>query len=154
MIRNLNKKYLFISTLLIYFFIGSYLSLTTGISSDEYHEQSNWIINLSAIKEFLSTGQYDSFLTYWDRYHGIAFHLISQPIQFLLRDIVIDLNGVSEYGAQLIAKPVDNFMDRSSPQPNVSRSTCYTQSQIDIYHLQCMRLPYLLTMNALANKQQ
>ena len=109
MIRNLNKKYLFISTLLIYFFIGSYLSLTTGISSDEYHEQSNWIINLSAIKEFLSTGQYDSFLTYWDRYHGIAFHLISQPIQFLLRDIVIDLNGVSEYGAQLIAKHIVVF---------------------------------------------
>ena len=80
------------------------MSLTNGITSDEYHEQNNWIINLSAAKEFFATGKYENFLSYWDRYHGIAFHLISQPIQFFIKDLVINLNNVSEFGGLLISK--------------------------------------------------
>ena len=101
---NLNKKYLISLIFLVYFLLGSYLSLTNGITSDEFHEQNNWLINLSAAKEFLSTGQYKSFLEYWDRYHGIAFHLISQPIQFLIKDLVTNLNNVTEFGGLLMSK--------------------------------------------------
>ena len=101
---NLNKKYLISFIFLVYFLLGSYLSLTNGITSDEYHEQNNWLINLSAAKEFLSTGQYKSFLEYWDRYHGIAFHLISQPIQFLIKDHITNLNNVTEFGGLLMSK--------------------------------------------------
>ena len=104
MISRFNKKYIIFTLFLIYFIIGSYFSLTTGISSDEYHEQNNWIINLSAIKEFLFTGQYESFLNSWDKYHGVAFHLISQPIQFIIKNFVIDFNNVSNYGGLLISK--------------------------------------------------
>ena len=49
----LNNKYLISFFFLIYFLLGSYLSITNGITSDEYHEQNNWIINLSAAKEFI-----------------------------------------------------------------------------------------------------
>ena len=101
---NLNKKYLISFIFFVYFLLGSYLSLTNGITSDEYHEQNNWIINLSAAKEFIKTGEYESFLEYWDRYHGIAFHLISQPIQFLIKDQVTNLNNVSEFGGLLLSK--------------------------------------------------
>ena len=100
----LNNKYLISFFFLIYFLLGSYLSITNGITSDEYHEQKNWIINLSAAKEFIKTGEYESFLEYWDRYHGIAFHLISQPIQFLIKDQVTNLNNVSEFGGLLLSK--------------------------------------------------
>ena len=78
--------------------------MSTGISSDEYHEQNNWTVNINAAKEFLSTGRYDSFLNYWDRYHGIAFQLISQPIQYLIQDFVIQLNEVNNFGGKLISK--------------------------------------------------
>ena len=104
MISSSNKKKISLTIFFIYFCIGSYLSLTNGITSDEYHEQSNWLVNLSAAKEFISTGQYESFLKYWDRYHGIAFHLISQPIQFFIKDIVTQINDVSEFGGLLISK--------------------------------------------------
>ena len=96
--------------LIIYFLIGSYLSLTNGISSDEYHEQKNWIVNLNAIKEFASTWQYDDFLDYRDRYHGIAFQIISQPIQFLIKDFVINYNNVSDFGGLLISKHLVVFI--------------------------------------------
>ncbi len=104
MISSLNKKKISLAIFFIYFCIGSYLSLTNGITSDEYHEQNNWIINLSAAKEFLTTGRYENFLSYWDRYHGIAFHLISQPIQFFIKDLIVNLNNVSEFGGLLMSK--------------------------------------------------
>jgi len=36
------NKHSFRFFFIIYLFIGTYLSLTTGISHDEYHEQLNW----------------------------------------------------------------------------------------------------------------
>ena len=69
----------------IYFLTGLYLSVTTGISHDQYHEQLNWQINFQAIKGlFENNGNYKILTEYLDRYHGIAFHYISQPIQFLI----------------------------------------------------------------------
>ena len=38
--------------LLIYTILGIYLSITTGISHDEHHEQLNWQVNIAAIKNF------------------------------------------------------------------------------------------------------
>ena len=95
MIKSLNKKFIILSLFLAYILIGSFLSITTGITSDEYHEQKNWLVNLSAIKEFIYTGKYESFLDYWDRYHWVAFQLISQPIQFLIKDFVANINNVT-----------------------------------------------------------
>jgi len=89
---------------IIFILIGSYLSITNGITSDEYHEQQNWIVNLSAAKEFILTREYDSLINYWDKYHGVAFQIISQPIQFLIRDFVTEYNEVSDYGSLLISK--------------------------------------------------
>ena len=104
MIKSLKKKLTISSLFLAYILAGSFLSVTTGITSDEYHEQKNWIVNLSAIKDFIYTGEYDSFLEYWDRYHGIAFQLISQPIQFFIKDFITNINNVTDYGGLLISK--------------------------------------------------
>ncbi len=90
--------------LIIYFLTGVFLSLNTGISHDEYHEQLNWEINFNSAKEFLSTFKYEELLDYKDRYHGIGFNIISQPIQYLIKDIISIYLNLSEYGSILISK--------------------------------------------------
>ncbi len=101
-----------ISVLFIFFYliIGIYLSLNSGISHDEFHEQQNWTYNLQAIKDFVTTGDYRDFLNYRDRYHGIGFHYISQPIQYLFSGLIVNILQVSEYGALLISKHIAVFL--------------------------------------------
>ncbi len=99
-----DKKILFYLLVILYLSIGIYLSITTGITSDESFEQLNWDKNVSGIKSLLNFGHYDEFLRYLDKYHGIAFHYISQPIQLFLSSSVSNLNEVSDFGGHLMSK--------------------------------------------------
>ena len=58
------NKNLFRFFFIIYLFIGTYLSLTTGISHDEYHEQLKKKKNIEGIISFLSTGEYKNLINY------------------------------------------------------------------------------------------
>jgi len=107
---KINKNHLLFFLLSIYFLVGCYLSITTGISHDEYHEQLNWEVNLFGIKSFLSNSNYETLLNYKDRYHGIGFHLISQPIQILLSKFVSNINDLSFYGGHLVSKHAVIFL--------------------------------------------
>ena len=98
------NKHSFRFFFIIYLFIGTYLSLTTGISHDEYHEQLNWEKNIEGIISFLSTGEYKNLINYIDKYHGVGFHYISIPFQKLFNGIVYDINDISQYGSLLVAK--------------------------------------------------
>ena len=106
----LNKRYIIFIPFLLVFISGSYLSLNSGISSDEFHEHQNWIINFAVIKNFLDNDIYNQLLDYRDKYHGIAFNIISQPIQFFLKDFVTNYNNVTEYGGLLISKHLVVFI--------------------------------------------
>ena len=99
-----DKKILFYLLVILYLGIGIYLSITTGITSDESFEQLNWDKNVSGIISLLNFGHYDEFLRYLDKYHGIAFHYISQPIQFFISNLVSNLNEVSDFGGHLMSK--------------------------------------------------
>ena len=102
MFKNLNLiSYLL---LILYFITGLYLSLNTGISHDEYHEQLNWEINFNAVKEFFSSGNYSTLIEYKDRYHGIGFNIISQPFQLLIKELISIYLDLNEYGLILISK--------------------------------------------------
>ena len=90
--------------LLVYLITGIYLSLNSGISHDEFHEQLNWEINFTAIKNFYETGTYQNLLEYKDRYHGIGFNFLSQPFQYLSKDFLLNYSDVNEYGSILISK--------------------------------------------------
>ena len=79
------------------------LSLTNGISHDESHENNNWLINLSAIKNILSNGSDEILSNYNEKFHGVAFHFINQPIQYLIKDIVTEINNSSELGGILLS---------------------------------------------------
>ncbi len=96
--------------LTVYFLIGIFLSLNAGISHDEYHEQLNWEINFSSAKEFLSTLTYKDLLDYKDRYHGIGFNILSQPIQYLIKDLVSKYFNLTDYGSILISKHLVVFI--------------------------------------------
>ena len=99
--RNIFLNILF----LLYIIFGSYLSLVNGISHDQFHEQLNWEINLQAVKGIIfNDGKYEVLLNYMDRYHGIAFHYISQPIQFLIHGMVERLGETSLEGSVYLSR--------------------------------------------------
>ena len=104
-----NSNLVFYLLLILYFCIGIYLSINTGISHDEYHEQLNWEINLKSIKEFFATGTYQDLINYKDRYHGIGFNIISQPFQLIFKDLISSYLNLSEYGSILISKHIVVF---------------------------------------------
>ena len=110
MIPRIKKNHLFYFFLIIYTTFGVYLSLTTGISNDEFHEQKNWSINYQVIKDFINNGNYENLINYRDKYHGIAFQFISQPIQYFFKDLVTNLNNLTEYGGLLISKHLVVFL--------------------------------------------
>ena len=108
--KYLNKK-IFLLFLFFYLLLGSYNSINTGISFDERYEELNWNFNFSTIKD-LSNGiigkqefnrdkfdiEVKSFVGY-----GIGFQIVSQPIQFLLKDLPVDADleylDISEPGS-------------------------------------------------------
>ena len=105
-----NKK-IIISFFLIYIIIGSTLSILNGVSHDQYHEQLNWDINFQAIKGIIyGLNNYDILKNYIDRYHGIAFHFISQPFQLILTNFVSEINQTTNIGGIYISRHFPNFV--------------------------------------------
>ena len=95
----------------IYIILGIYLSITSGIPHDQYHEQLNWSMNFHAIKSIFSdAGGYQNLLNYKDKYHGIAFHYISQPIQYLSYNFIGELNQVNLEGAFYLSRHSSIFL--------------------------------------------
>ena len=127
MTRVIKNKYFLLLLLLFYTVVGIYLSIVTGITSDESGEARNWIINLSYIQSLFTDlsfaeipkesnftfteglNKYENFLQYQDKYHGIGFQLISSPIASLIYKFVAQLNEVSLEGAHLLSKHAVGF---------------------------------------------
>ena len=100
----------FYSFITLYLIIGVILSINTGISHDELHEQVTWEVNLKAIKSFfIDNNGYEELLNYKDRYFGIAFHLLTQPIQFLTFEFVGDANKMTDKYAYLVSRHISFF---------------------------------------------
>tara|TARA_B110000305_G_scaffold30789_1_gene29352 strand:- start:403 stop:1983 length:1581 start_codon:yes stop_codon:yes gene_type:complete len=107
----LKQKSIIIFALLFYAIIGSYLSITNGISHDQWHEQLNWSVNFNAIKGlFNNNGDYEILINYIDKYHGIGFHYFSQPIQFITHKFIANLNQVSDISAYYISRHLAVFL--------------------------------------------
>ena len=118
---------IFYSLFVIYLILGIILSINTGVSHDELHEQTTWQVNLKAIKSFfVDNNGYEELLVYKDRYFGIAFHLLTQPIQFLTYEFVSDINKMSDNDAYLVSRHISFF-------------TIFTISGIFFYKL-CLKI--------------
>ncbi|MDC0937714.1 hypothetical protein OAR56_01790, partial [Pelagibacteraceae bacterium] len=106
------KKSLFIFFLSSYLLIGSYNSINTGISFDENYEELNWNFHVSFVKDLsnaiihkkkFNKNKFDNEIKRFVGY-GIGTQIISQPIQFYLKDIIKKNKSVDEFGAKLLAK--------------------------------------------------
>tara|TARA_Y100001970_G_scaffold293533_1_gene441022 strand:- start:5480 stop:7075 length:1596 start_codon:yes stop_codon:yes gene_type:complete len=106
------KKNLFNIFLAIYFIIGSFASLNTGISFDEYHEEKNWKFHVKLTKNltnhFFSNEELnrDFNKEYKINYlgYGIGFQIVSQPIQSFVSKIMSNNNVMNDYGNHLTSK--------------------------------------------------
>ena len=95
----------------IYFIVGAYLSVTNGISHDQYHEQLNWNMSFDAIKSFFNNDNgYQQLLDYKDKYHGVGFHYFSQPIQFLTHNLIGKIDNVNFTYAYYISRHLSVFL--------------------------------------------
>ena len=73
-----------------YLILGLYLSVNTGISTDEFIEQKNWKFSLEAIKDFFGYNDegYSNLYEYEDmghplRYKGVGFFYFSHVYLFI-----------------------------------------------------------------------
>ncbi len=98
------KENLLLFFFIIYICFGFYSSLNTGISHDEYHEEIYWNFNKELVINFFSNNSNEEFLSFRDKYYGIGFQLISQPIQYFLKHYISIFYYVDEYGSKLISK--------------------------------------------------
>lgn len=99
------SKNFFIILLFIYFIVGSYYSLNIGLSFDEWVEQRIWDYNVAHFNRNLFGISIDeSFNNFHLIYYGIGFQIISQPIQYLLSDLILNFQNINLYGAHLISK--------------------------------------------------
>ncbi len=100
-----SEKSFFIIFLFIFFFVGAFYSVNTGLSFDEYVEQKIWEYNIAIVKHIFFGVELDpSFVNYPPKYYGVGFQIISQPIQFFLAGIILKFQNIDSFGAHLIAK--------------------------------------------------
>ena len=99
------KKNFFLIFIIIYLCIGSLYSLNTGLSFDEVHEQNNWEYNLALAKSILFNIELDpEYNNYGDKFFGVGFQIISQPIQLILSGIILNFQSIDSAGAHLLSK--------------------------------------------------
>ena len=99
------KKNFFIIFLFVYFVAGAFYSLNTGLSFDEWVEQRIWEYNVGLVKHILFEVELDPIFSYFQpQYYGIGFQIISQPIQFILEEIILKFQNIDSLGAHLLAK--------------------------------------------------
>ena len=102
------KKNSLVIFLFFYLIFGSLASINSGISFDENHEEKNWKSNIYIAKKISNHLFYGEELNpkILERSigYGIGFQLISQPIQFLLKDVIAKDKNISEFGGHLLAK--------------------------------------------------
>jgi len=91
--------------LILFFFIGSYFSIQTGITHDEAHEQEVWEYNINAVKDVYNKNDgYQNLQNYRYKYYGIGFQIFSQPIQIPIKFLIEKYTNVNDLGAQLLSK--------------------------------------------------
>jgi hypothetical protein len=91
--------------------VGCFYSIDTGISHDEFKEKKNCDYNVALFKNFFLNIDLDqSLINYPDKFYGIGFQIISQPIQLLFEDIIFNYKAINKHGSHLVAKHLVVFL--------------------------------------------
>ena len=107
----LKNKFL-VLFLFLFFIIGSLNSLKNGISMDEIYENENWKIqkkiSINILNHFIFKKPFDNKFqeTFESNFlgYGIGFQIVSQPIQYFLKDLLITNKSITEEGALVLSK--------------------------------------------------
>ena len=106
---NIKKNY-FYHFLLIYFFVGIYLSLNTGITHDEPHSNWVWELNKQKIYNTFFNNNYDvGYLDTYHGYYGAGFYFVSAPLELIFSKL-INLENISNEGKLLLSKHPSVFI--------------------------------------------
>ena len=94
---RIKKRYILNTFLSFYLIIGFYLSINTGITSDEIVNLYIWSLNLDAIKEFFGYNNfgYSNLYEYDWRYKGVGFFYFSH-IYLTIIELIIDYEKTIE----------------------------------------------------------
>lgn len=111
MILFFKKKNLLNSIVVLsVFLVGFFLSLNSGISYDEFHEKKNWEINSNVIKSLGNSNfkkNYSKLENYEDKFHGVGFHYIAKPLQYILEKAILSSFYFSkEHRSYVSAHPI------------------------------------------------
>ncbi len=108
-ILNFKKNY-FNYFLFIYIICGIFFSLNVGITHDESHELLVWNLNKLKIFNNLFSTNYDvSFLESGGKYYGFGFHLLSFPVELIVKFFLNNFN-ISENTQILLSKHPSVFI--------------------------------------------
>jgi len=82
-------KYLFNIFLFIFFLVGIYLAINTGITHDEFHDFYVFKANKNYIYNFLFGTSYDtSYLNGINKFYGSGFHYLSSILEIITKNLV------------------------------------------------------------------
>ena len=102
-----NKLNIFYIFLFFYFIVGSYLSLSVGITHDEAHSNWVWELNKKKLLNIFFNKEYDvSYLETYHGFYGIGFYLVSTPIEILYKNLVNIKNIDFEGNILLLKHPI------------------------------------------------
>ena len=108
-IFNIKKNY-FYYFIFFYLILGTYLSLSVGITHDEYHSFKLWELNKQKFFNlFLNQDFNVSLLDTPDGFYGIGFYIFSFPIEYLTK-LIFGQYEISDYGKLLIIKHPSVFV--------------------------------------------
>ncbi len=100
---KLQDNYFYIF-LILFFIIGTILSLNVGITHDEAHSNWVWDLNKKKISNiFLSTNHDIGYLDTYHGYYGVGFYFLSSLVEiFLLK--IFDFSSINQEGKILLTK--------------------------------------------------
>ena len=108
--RFLKINHFFNLLLILFFFLGSYLSLTIGITHDEHINNYIWEINKNKIQNiFLNANNDVSSLNSYLGYYGISFNIFSFPFEYIINSF-FDFSHITEEGKKLLIKHFSVFL--------------------------------------------
>ena len=106
---NLKNNFFYIF-IFVYFFTGVFLSLNVGITHDEYHDLIVWELKKKEFFNIIFKENYDvSFLGSGGKYYGIGFHLLSLPIEIIVKFFLSFFSDFKN-SSNLISKHVSVFI--------------------------------------------
>ena len=90
-LKKKRSNYIFNLFLFFYLIVGLYLSVNTGITTDELEDQYKWSLSLNAIKDFFGhdNNGFQNLYNYIWKYHGMGFHYFSH-IYLLIAGLFVE----------------------------------------------------------------